>query len=152
MKMYEAAPGHFIPEGQTLATMYQGDSMADQVLSITGRFMDEPEPSLHPTETTWVTKENEEIPVVEMEDPHLINTIRMLRQKADLMRLAECSAMMRYQETAPDGAYDAVEHEMQMMENMPPDQYLARAIKCFPLMLQEAARRNLNLEVPPISE
>lgn len=38
MRMYEAEPGHWIPEGQTLDSMYQGDAMFDQIYQVTGEF------------------------------------------------------------------------------------------------------------------
>lgn len=99
----------------------------------------------HATETTWVTKENQTVRVVDMEDTHLRNTIRMLRRREELIRFSECMAMGHYQETAPDGAYDAIEWELSMIERMNTDEYLSHAFKCFPLMLSEAKRRNLEL-------
>lgn len=151
-KMYEAAPGIYIPEGQTLESMHQGDAMADQVLSITGQFMDEPESKLKPTKTTWVTRENEEIPVVEMGDMHLINTIRMLRRKAMYLQLGDVLRINDYIADAPDGAAMCAEEVAGQIGDMTDENYLAYKIPCYLLMLREAAERNLNLEVPPPSE
>lgn len=99
-----------------------------------------------PTTTTWVTKDNRVVRVVDMSDDHLRNTIRMLRRREELIRFSECMAMGRYQETAPDGAYDAIEWELSMIEEMDTDQFLSHAFKCYPTMLREAERRQLNLE------
>lgn len=145
MKMhYEPSINAYIPDGQTPDTMYKGDAMADQVLSITGRFMDEPEPS-KPDATHWVTKDGERLTITEMDDDHLRNTIRMLRRKADVMKLSEMWNMGMYMETAPDGAYDACESAMQQFEDMTPDQYLTMKIPCFTEMLRQAVTRKLEL-------
>jgi hypothetical protein len=73
--MYEAAAGVWIPEGQTLDSMYQGDAMMNQAIEICGV-----DSLIAPPSNVWVTKDRQQIKVSDMTDAHLVNTIRYLRK------------------------------------------------------------------------
>lgn len=76
MKTYEASPGHFIPVGQTLKLMYQGDAMMDQMIEICGVDGLLPQPD----SSTWTTKNGTTVAITDMTDAHLRNTIHYLRR------------------------------------------------------------------------
>lgn len=149
--MYEAAPGVFIPEGQTLDTMHHGDAMAEQILAVTGEFYDF-HSKVEPTATVWVTKDGTQIAVVDMGDDHLRNTIRMLRRNVEHYRMELVVQMGAYIENAPDGAAMACELEADELADLdfddPEDEdgFLSAHVKPYKLMLKEARRRKLNLE------
>lgn len=140
MKMYEAAPGHWIPEGQTLDSMDNDRSNG----------MDTYERAFFvlATATVWVTREGQQIAVRDMGDQHLVNTIRMLRRIAPLvplMMISECLQMDRYIVDAPDGAAMACEAEAAALSDMTDDEYLNRHYVTLPAMLAEAEKRGLQL-------
>ena len=65
---------------------------------------------------TWTTRDGEVIPISDMSDQHIINTMRMLRRRAndrDVLQQLEDSAlsMLEYAASAPDGASMAAEGE-----------------------------------------
>lgn len=93
----------------------------------------------------WRSKDGREIPIVEMEDRHLINTIRFLRRNVLRYQCAQFSAMGSYVAQAPDGAADCCESEANQLMDLSDDDYLAHRFPSFKTMLAEASRRKLEL-------
>lgn len=147
MKMYQATPTLWLPEGVTTDTMYKGDAMMDQVMEVCGvnDFIPESESRSKPTATVWVPRDGQRIPVRDMGDQHLINTIRMLRRKAPFMMMNELRQMDRYIRDAPDGAAMGCESEADALINLSDDEYLSRTLPTFPALLAEAEKRGLEV-------
>lgn len=95
------------------------------------------------TETMWVTADTRLIHVVDMTDSHLTNTLRFLRRNAAALKLATLIPMGRYQETAPDGACDAIDAEIDHIIEMADDAFLMWKIPPYKAMVREAVRRKL---------
>lgn len=151
MRLYEASPGHFIPEGQTLATMDSDRSNGMDDFYFDGQGGSHSRPPLRVTlpqltKTIWVTKDGQHIPVKQMTDSHLVNTIRMLRRYAEPRKAAHEMALDAYMVDAPDGAADAANGELVQLENMDIDEYIEGEIITFPAMLAEAKRRGLTTQ------
>lgn len=87
----------------------------------------------------WTTKDGRKIKVGDMEDGHLVNTIRMLRRK--YVTVDEFLSACAYASSpmAGDMASMAVEQEIATMSIMP---------WIFDDLVAEAARRGLAWEVP----
>lgn len=110
-------------------------------------------PQVEPDENHWVTRDFRRIAVVDMEDTHLYNTIRMVRRNVEMYKAQETLEMGRYMENAPDGAYDACALEQRQLEEMDREEYLHRRIKPYKRMLAEAERRKIDVsEWPPEEE
>lgn len=106
-----------------------------------------------PRSTTeeWLTKDKRLIPVVDMIDAHLSNTVRMLRRQGLMMKMkAEISLLNGYDVVRGDMATDALEGEYQALQEMELDDFIKGRVPCFKLMLTEVARRKL--VVPPPTE
>lgn len=87
---------------------------------------------------TWTTRDGRVLRTVEMEDSHLLNTIRFLRRKC--ITIDELFSMWRYVGTAPDGAALAVEQELEHAQIMP---------AIWDDLVGEAKRRGLAWEAMP---
>lgn len=94
----------------------------------------------------WTTKDGRVLLVSEMEDRHLVNTIRMLRRNVEAYRLAHLSQMWRYMESAPDGAYDACDDAARQTEQMSTEEFLKMVKPCYATMLAEAEVRGLVIQ------
>jgi hypothetical protein len=93
-----------------------------------------------PTATTWVTRDGQRIPVSDMSDAHLVNTIRYLRRTASLAlmdHLNKCidSGTRSIWEDVPEEAFDEAE-----------DISLKASVPTFRAMLAEAEKRGLKVE------
>lgn len=105
-----------------------------------------PTPKPKPTKTIWVTRDGQRIPVKDMTDSHLINTIRLLRGNALPFKIGELKPLSHYiANDPPDGAYDAAMMEIDQLVEMDDDEYLSARIPTFDAMLAEAKRRKLEL-------
>lgn len=97
-----------------------------------------------PTKTTWVTKDGERIPVREMSDSHLVNTIQYLRRNAQIQLMESTLAIGQYlSDDPPDGAWlaaTAAEHDLNGMDA---DEFALEAYPTFAAMLKEAEQRGL---------
>lgn len=94
MRMYQATPTLWLPEGVTTDTMYKGDAMMDQMIEICGvdGLFDETEPDQVEQDraaaqelaalrqTHWQMRDGSFIAVSDMTDAHVVNTIRYLRR------------------------------------------------------------------------
>lgn len=91
-------------------------------------------------ENTWITAEGKRIKVYSMDAVHLENTINWLRTHEPGIRLGVLSLMGEYLVTAPDGAADCCQMEMEAIERMQPDEFLIFAVKPYKKMLERYAQ------------
>ena len=93
---------------------------------------------------TWRTRDGREILIAEMGDAHLVNTIKLLRRRADAFRMAGAVQMWAYAEDAPDGAAAAAEMGAEhLLEWADDDEVVAEFVPSFPVLLKEAERRGI---------
>ena len=107
------------------------------------RNLDRDERAYHesqPTKDTWVTRTGERIPVREMTDSHLVNTIRMLRRQSDKYTYLEEMGGPPNGEMARDD-WDWAVGQCAFLSR---DEFFAR-IPTYPALLNEAARRKLKV-------
>lgn len=98
-----------------------------------------------PTKTTWVTKDGERIPVREMNDSHLVNTIQYLRRIAQIQLIESTLAIGQYlSDDPPDGAWLAVIAAEHDLNDMNADEFALEAYPTFAAMLKEAEQRGLD--------
>jgi len=96
-------------------------------------------------ERTWITKEGREIKVADMDDSHLINTIRMLRRKAGRMKLAaELECISAESMFNGDMAKLSIEQEGARISGMSDEDFLMEHIPPYRRMLREVRIRNLD--------
>jgi hypothetical protein len=101
---------------------------------------------LLPTKRTWVTRFGERIKVADMRTHHLVNTIALLRRAAERRRQAElrlaCAhlAMLR-----GEMAVYYCEQDIERLENRDIEQWLLDAAPCFQAMLDECAKRGVDV-------
>lgn len=95
------------------------------------------------TKTTWKTSNGRLIKVSEMEDTHLVNTIKLLRRNAQKLILQELAQMANYINNAPDGAAMAAMSEADRIIEMTDDEYLSHRLPAFDALLLEAVNRGL---------
>lgn len=95
----------------------------------------------------WVTADGRRLRVSEMEVPHLVNTVRLLRRhsrNAQLARLASLShAAMMFQ---GDGALDAINAEFMSEISETDDEFLSRAVRPYDAMLRRLARLKIDVK------
>jgi hypothetical protein len=108
----------------------------------------DPEGRPRPTERVWVTRYGREVPVREMDDGHLVNTIRMLQRKnrARLIKVAMSRSLgaLSYASSAPEHAADAAHsYADHVMSQAGLDELLAEEYPPFRGLLSEAVRRRL---------
>jgi len=95
---------------------------------------------------TWVTKEGQEVKVADMGDSHLINTVRMLRRKADRMKLvAELECIQAESMFNGDMARLSMEQEAGRIAEMAEEDFLVETIPPYKRMLREIRIRGLEL-------
>ncbi len=104
-----------------------------------------------PTKTFWVTREGDSIAVVDMEDGHLVNTIRMIRRRALRVKSINEAVLLRGHDSLNgEMAHDALDEEIEASRETSADEWATEHVPCYALMLRETVRRNLT--VPPITE
>jgi len=97
-----------------------------------------------PTKTVWVTKDGQRIPVRDMEDDHVVNTIRLLRRSAAGARLKELDdAFSCLTFLNGDMAQMAVEQEIAGMMCQDDENWLKDHVPTYRALISEAARRGL---------
>lgn len=96
--------------------------------------------------TKWMTAEGEILRVVDMDDRHLFNTIRMLNTWADLTlgRMLDaafsCSTMFN-----GGMAEDLIEQEIDNLMDMRAQDYAYDTYLAYPRMIAEASKRGLSV-------
>lgn len=110
-----------------------------------------------PLPKTWVTRDGREISIREMTDEHLVNTLRMLRRNAPVVRLRYEFALIRRLESLLCGlqgemAIDCAEREIDMhvdaMVATSDDEWLHEQL-IFRALRNEAKRRGINAQSAP---
>lgn len=94
-----------------------------------------------PSPEVWVTRDGRSISIAGMDDAHLNNTIRFLRRRAPVMRLALLSRMGQYIDDGPYGAATACEMEASGVMDMSEDEFLAVFVPQWKALVAELARR-----------
>ena len=102
-----------------------------------------------PTTTTWVTRDGQRVPVSDMTDAHLVNTIRYLRRSANASITDEIQSGYSLLGTLQgEMAIDCVERDLQFLEETADaDAYLEDNCPTWPALLVEAEKRGLKVEV-----
>jgi len=90
-----------------------------------------------PTATVWVTREGQRIPVKDMTDVHLVNTIRYLRRQKRNQMMEAALRMAEFSEP-PEGFWD------DWADDSDVDDYLLRSCPTFETMLAEVRKRGLS--------
>lgn len=94
----------------------------------------------------WTTKEGQHIPISQMTDRHLKNTIRMLKRTASARRenaIAILSAGTM--QVSGDMALEALESELNMAESMDDEEFLEWSVPQYDELLKESERRGLEV-------
>ena len=96
--------------------------------------------------TTWVTKDGRAIPIVQMEDTHLANTIAFLRRRAWGMKEMCIAQGLRAACAMPgEMATMAIESDIQHLEEMEDEEFLEETVPQWENLLKEASKRNLEV-------
>lgn len=99
----------------------------------------------HFADPVWRTKDGRVILIREMDDSHLLNTIRFLRRNVTRYQLETLEPMFHYAADAPDGAAMAVEMEIAHISDMSDDDFLAARFPVFVDMLAQVKGRGLKV-------
>ena len=94
---------------------------------------------------TWLTRDGRILLIINMEDTHLVNTIRYLEKTAPARMTALAMNMLSYAADAPDGAADCAEAGAMELADMPVEEFLANDRK-YQALLKEAKRRKLKFQ------
>lgn len=98
---------------------------------------------------TWTTRDGRRLRVVDMDDNHLLNTVRWMRRhpRTRMFCLLWAFRAARYAESAPDGESMAAESaasefmDMALGARLAPDDVVTEAFPVFPHMVAELDRR-----------
>ena len=94
--------------------------------------------------TIWKTRDGREIPIREMEDAHLLNTVRYLRRCAPEMQLARSLQFdIAASRMGGEMARLCLEQDAAAVDRMQPDDFLQEVVPQFRAMLEELCRRGL---------
>ncbi len=92
----------------------------------------------------WRTKDGRKILIKEMEDAHLINTVRLLKRTAPAaLDQTICRAWSFYMTLGGEMAQDAMEDEINVLEQMHPEDFLERDYPQWLPLIEELERRGL---------
>lgn len=114
-----------------------------------------------PKELVWTTKDKRRIPIPQMADSHLLNTIAFLRRRvADVYKPKHIRALLRgavrfslhthmfeFPANREKVVYEAITDEGKRIFQLSDDDYLREFLPQFQQMYQEAYKRKLLLEV-----
>lgn len=92
---------------------------------------------------TWTTARGEEIPLRDMTEAHIRNCLALMERNIEYMRFQKISKAYQFQSFLHgDGAIDAVESEISMMEMMDEANFLSTYIPHYKALKLELQRRN----------
>ncbi len=96
--------------------------------------------------TRWMTAEGDIVRIIDMEDRHLRNTIRMLTRWADAEIERELDAAFRCSTMfSGENATDLIEQGIDDLLDVRPQDYAYEVYKAYPRMVKEAEKRGLRL-------
>ena len=143
---YPLMPAGWQPSGNEEMSMGE-EARQDELCAHAGE-EDRPQP----TPTIWVTKDGTRIPVKDMTDSHLVNTIRLLQRRASLMKLRSDWRDICDMGPEPNGDMAALDfdqaasHLMESQLEETTEQFLMRTVLPYPAMVAETEKRGLNLD------
>lgn len=98
------------------------------------------------TSKIWITKDGRQIPIIEMEDDHLLNTVGMLARQAFYVHSAQLFRMYCGMDACGDGAQMCLQREINQFENLSSAKILSQnGHELLPDLMLEAGRRGLAL-------
>ena len=98
---------------------------------------------MKPTKKVWVTRDGRRIKVKDMEDAHLVDTVRMLRRWAKFKVELQVLQFLRLPEPTGDMALMAYDRELDALLERTPDDLLKQTVRTWPALLRELRRRKL---------
>ena len=94
----------------------------------------------------WTTRDGRAIPIREMENRHLFNTIEFLRRQVPWLHAQATTAFFGAELVVRgEAALDAVEFEQHLLESMTVEQFMLATHPKYGLLVTEAKRRGLEL-------
>ena len=92
---------------------------------------------------TWKTKDGRVLKVADMEDSHLINTIKYMQRRAEHIQWKDVLQMSRFADTLNgEMAVDCAEQSIVELGDMHPEDYL-ETLPDYQALVKEATRRKL---------
>lgn len=90
----------------------------------------------------WTTKDGERMLMSDMSDGHLVNSAKMMQRNGGALWQQAIMRMMTGMQPRGDGAQDAFDSELQALENMSGEEFLAQH-PTYQGLLHELKKRNL---------
>lgn len=97
----------------------------------------------HRFKTIWETKDGKRIKIKDMEDSHLVNTIKFLRRVAEHEIKSNQKAFLGFGYPQGEMAQDAYDQEERYWNEITEDELIGEHFPCFDNMIEEGKKRKL---------